>query len=187
MQAKGYTRNHIRNPLSLTTMKEVTIRETLLQQAAANDDMDAFVQAVVDAINDAIGGQLTQENMAELTADQITLLGWSYLHDEVMDGGYVQLIHNGYGAFIFKNPFAVAIREWGLNDLYSHLRHCRIYYDKYHEQIEHDMDDETFMALYEQMPEFDEYDDEFVVNEEQWTAMVAAYVDDHIEELGKIV
>lgn len=86
-----------------------------------------------------------------------------------MDGGYVQLIHNGFGAFIFKNPFAVAMREWGLTKLYSHLRHCKKWYDKYHEQIERDMSDADFMALYEQMPEFDDYDDDFIVNEEQWT------------------
>lgn len=43
------------------------------------------------------------------------------------------------------------------------------------------MSDEEFMALYEQMPEFDDYDDEFVVNEEHWQAQVAAYIDDHID------
>ena len=30
------------------------------------------------------------------------------------------------------------------------------------------------MALYEQMPEFDDADDDFIVNEEQWTKMIAA-------------
>ncbi|MBF1618556.1 MAG: DUF4375 domain-containing protein, partial [Prevotella sp.] len=41
-------------------------------------------------------------------------------------------------------------------------------------------------ALYEQMPEFDEFDDEFVVNEERWSAMIAAYIDDHIENFATI-
>ena len=160
---------------------KITVDDNKLRQAAANDDMDLFVTTFVDAINEAIGGQLTAATMPLLTSDQITPLGWSYLHDEVMDGGYVQLIYNGYGEFIFKNPFAVAVREWGLTDLYSHLRHCKKVYDKYHGQIEREMSDEEFMALYEQMPEFDDYDDEFVVNEEHWQAQVAAYIDDHID------
>lgn len=166
-------------------MIEIKIKDATLQQAA-QEGLDAFVQVFIDAINEAIGGQLTQENMPELTPDQITLLGWSYLHEEVMDGGYVQLIHNGYGAFIFKNPFAVAMRNWGLTDLYSHIRKAKKAYEKYHEQIEKEMSDDDFMALYEQMPEFDEVDDDFIVNEELWTNEVAQYIDDHINDFVTI-
>ncbi len=169
-----------------TAMIQVKVKDNILRKAAESNDMDAFVNAFTDAINDAIGGQLTQENMQQLNADQITLLGWSYLHTEVMDGGYIQLIHNGYGGFIFRNPFAKAVREWGMTDLYRHLRHCKEWYDKYHEQIEQDMSDEDFMALYEQMPEFDDYDDDFIVNEEAWQAMVAAYIDGHVEQFAVV-
>ena len=166
-------------------MIEVKIKDATLRAAVAEGE-DAFVQAFIDAISAAIGGTLTQENMQELNSDQITLLGWSYLHGEVMNGGYVQLIYNGYGAFIFKNPFGVAMRDWGLTNLYSHLRRTRKAYDKYHEQIEKEMSDDDFMALYEQMPEFDEADDDFVLNEEEWTKMVAAYIDDHINNFATI-
>ncbi len=91
-----------------------------------------------------------------------------------------------FGAFIFKNPFAVAVRNWGLETLYTHIRHAKKYYERYHESIEQDMTDEEFMALYEQMPEFDQYDDDFIVNEEQWTNMIAAYIDDHITDFATI-
>lgn len=166
-------------------MIEVKVNDAALRTAATEGE-DAFVEVFIDAINAAIGGTLTEENMQELNSDQITLLGWSYLHGEVMNGGYVQLIYNGYGAFIFKNPFGVAMRDWGLTNLYSHLRRTRKAYDKYHEQIEKEMSDDDFMALYEQMPEFDEADDDFVLNEEEWTKMVAAYIDDHINNFATI-
>lgn len=166
-------------------MIEVKVNDAALRTAASEGE-DAFVEVFIDAINAAIGGTLTEENMQELNSDQITLLGWSYLHGEVMNGGYVQLIYNGYGAFIFKNPFGVAMRDWGLTNLYSHLRRTRKAYDKYHEQIEKEMSDDDFMALYEQMPEFDEADDDFVLNEEEWTKMVAAYIDDHINNFATI-
>lgn len=162
-------------------MTEVNISDEALRKAA-EEGMDAFVKLFVDAINNAIGGKLTADTMPLLNAHQLTLLGWSYLHQEVMEGGYIQLIYNGYGEFIFRNPFARAMRDWGLRDLYRHLNHVRKVYDKYHEQIEQEMDDEQFMALYEQMPEFDDYDDEFIVNEEQWTNLIAVYIDDHIEQ-----
>ena len=95
---------------------EIRIKDSSLQQAAA-EGMDAFVDVFVNAINAAIGNQLTIETMAELNSDQITLLAYRTLRDEVMDGGFVQLSHNGYGPFIFKNPFAKAIKQWGLRDL----------------------------------------------------------------------
>ena len=112
-------------------MIEVKVNDATLRSAAAKGE-DAFVATFIDAINAAIGGTLTNETMQQLNSDQITLLGWSYLHSEVMNGGYIQLIYNGYGAFIFKNPFGPAMRNWGLTELYSHLRRTRKAYDKYH-------------------------------------------------------
>lgn len=166
-------------------MIDVRVKDNDIRKAV-EESMDSFIQVFIDAINTAIGGQLTQDNMAQLNADQITLLGWSYLHREVMEGGYIQLIYNGYGAFIFKNPFAVAMRNWGLRELYTHIKHAKKFYDKYHEEIEKVVSDDDFMALYEQMPEFDEFDDEFIVNEEHWCEMIAAYIDDHIDNFVKI-
>ena len=71
-------------------MKEVIVKDADLQQAAM-EGMDAFVNVFVKAIYDTIGGELTPETMAELNADQMTLLAWDILHQEVMDGGFVQV------------------------------------------------------------------------------------------------
>lgn len=84
-------------------MKEVTVLDADLRRAAA-EGMDEFLKVFIDAINEAIGGELTAETLTELNADQVTLLAYHILHTEVMDGGFVQLIHNGYGPFIFLNP-----------------------------------------------------------------------------------
>jgi hypothetical protein len=169
----------------VAAMKEIRIKDARLQQAAS-EGMDAFVEVFVNAINEAIEGQLTTETMSELNSDQITLLAYSILRDEVMDGGFVQLIHNGYGPFIFKNPFAKAIKQWGLRDLSKLIYNAHSLYVKYGAEIEKECTDEEFMALFEQYEEFDEMDDAFVENEEDWTNMVAVYIDDHIENFAVI-
>ena len=166
-------------------MKEIRIKDARLQQAAS-EGMDAFVEVFVNAINEAIEGQLTTETMSELNSDQITLLAYSILRDEVMDGGFVQLIHNGYGPFIFKNPFAKAIKQWGLRDLSKLIYNAHSMYVRYGAEIEKECSDEEFMALFEQYEEFDEMDDAFVENEEDWTNMVAVYIYDHIENFSVI-
>lgn len=157
----------------------IKIKEETLRKAAA-EGMDAFIEAVVQAMKDGCGGELTAEALQKLTPDQVTLWGWHILHSELMDGGYVQLIHNGYGPFFFDNPFPKAMKLWGLRDLSKQLYKARKLYMEHKDKLTQDCSDEDFMALFEQFPEFDGLDDEFVEEEERLTAMVAAYVDDHL-------
>ena len=162
-------------------MIEVKVKDAALREAAMQD-MDAFLGVFINATKEAIGGELNSENMQQLSVAQITLLAYDILHEEVMDGGFVQLIYNGYGGFILDNPFAKVLRDWGLRDLAKMLFAVRKLYKEYGEKIQRECSDDEFMAMFEQFPEFDDYDDEFVENEEDWTEAVARYVDEHIEE-----
>lgn len=166
-------------------MKEVIVKDADLQQAAM-EGMDAFLQVFVKAMYDTIGGQLTPETMGELNADQLTLLAWDTLHQEVMDGGFIQLIHNGYGPFIFKNPVAKVLRLWEMRELSKLIYEAHTLWLKHREKIEMDCTDEEFMALFEQFPDFDDLDDQFVEYEEEWTEDIAHYVDDHLERFATI-
>ena len=166
-------------------MKEIVVKDSELSKAA-QEGMDEFVAVFVNAIYDAIGGELTAQTMAELNSDQITLLGYHILHEEVMDGGFVQLIHNGYGPFFFQNPFAKAVQQWGMDDLKRLVRKAHGLYNKYGEELERDCDEDEFMSLFESHPEFDDLDDTFVENEETWTELVATYIDDHLDSFARI-
>ena len=165
---------------------KVTVKDSVLRQAA-EAGMDEFIKVFTDAIYDFIGGELNVDNMGMLNSDQITLLAYVILRDNVMDGGFVELIHNGYGGFIFLNPFGKAVREWGLQDLYKIVRKCHRYYVIHHESLEKDCTQEEFDALYEQFPVFDDFDDAFVESEENFTSGVAHYVDEHIDNFATIV
>lgn len=166
-------------------MTDIIIKDSTLRNAAA-EGMDEFLAAIVDAMHEVIGGELNADNMDRLNADQITLLGYITLRDTVMDGGFVELIHNGYGPFFYRNPFGKAMRNWGLQDLYKIMSKTHRLYSMHHEEIEKDCTQEEFDALYEQFPEFDDYDDAFVENEEDFTSMVAHYVDEHLDNFCKI-
>lgn len=165
---------------------KIQIKDSVLA-AAAEQGMDAFIQVVVDAIKDYVGGELTTEAFQVLEADHITLWGYVMLRDELCDGGFIQLIHNGYGPFFFHNPFAKAMRLWGLKDFSKFIYRARELYDEHHEAIECELTDEEFMALYEAYPQFDDLDDEFIANEEEITAQVAHYLDDHLLDFIDII
>lgn len=162
-------------------MIEVKVKDADLQRAAA-EGMDAFVQVFIDAIRAAIGGELTAETMAELNADQVTLLAWDTLHEEVMDGGFVQLIHNGWGPFIFDNPFAKAMRLFGAHDFSKLVYKGKKLYDEHKDELTKECSDDEFMALFEKFEEFDDLDDKFIEMEEEVTATIAYYVDEHMDD-----
>jgi len=158
----------------------IEVTDAALRQAAA-EGMDAFIQVFTDAYKEAIGGELTAETMPLLTGEQHSLLAYQIFRDEVMEGGFCQLIQNGYGGYIFVNPFARVMRMWGVGDLSKLVYAARKIYDAHREDLERERTDEEFMAMYEQYEAFDELEDEFLEHEEEYTALVASYVDEHLE------
>ena len=165
-------------------MIQITIKDEQLSQAAL-EGVDEFLQVFIDALREAIGGEPTPETMAELNADQMTLLCWDTLHSEVMDGGFIQLIHNGYGPFIFKNPFAKALNKmWHMRELSKMLYEVHTLWLENREELERDCTDEEFMALFERFPQFDDYDDWFVEHEEELVGQIAHYVDENIDKFA---
>lgn len=165
---------------------QITVSEQDIIRAAS-EGMDAFLTLFHDRIMEAIGGRLDAETMPLLNGEQVTVLAYVALRDEVMDGGFVQLIHNGYGPFIFLNPFAKAMRLWGAHDFSNLVYKGRKLYEKYADVLTADCTDEQFMALFEQYPEFDDLDDAFVEMEEEVTATVCHYIDEHIDDFVQVV
>ncbi len=164
---------------------------------AANEGMDAFLQLITDALLQSVDGDLNADTMTRLNGEQITLLAYRMLRDEVLDGGFIQLIHNGLGGFIFLNPFAKAMRLWGqtvetegttiLHDFSKLIYKGRKLFEQYGEELMKPCSDDEFMALFEQYPDFDDLDDEFVENEEDITTIIAHYVDEHLDQFVTVV
>lgn len=164
---------------------QIKVTDEALRRAAS-EGMDAFLRVFTDAYYQAMGGTLTAEAMPLLNASQHTLLAYTILRDELMEGGFCQLIQNGWGPYIFHNPVARALRDWGLDELAKVLYAARKVYDAHREDLERERTDEEFMAMYEQYEAFDDLEDRFLEYEEEWTAQVAQYVDGHLELFAEI-
>ncbi len=164
----------------------VEVTDAALQKAA-KEGMDAFIEVFTDAYKKLIGGELTAETMPLLTAEQHSLLAYRIFRDELMEGGFCQLIQNGYGGYIFDNPFAKVMRLWGAGDLSKLIYEARKIYDAHREDLERERTDEEFMAMYEQYEDFDDLEDAFMEQEEEYTATIAGYVDQHLDLFAKVV
>lgn len=161
-------------------MKPVVKEESIIK--AANEGMDEFINLIADALLESAGGSLDATTMQQLNADQLTVIAYIWMRNEVMDGGFVQLIHNGFGGFIFENPFARIIKSWGLKELGRLIYNVKKLYHEHGASIQADCTDEEFMELFEKYPAFDDYDDTFVENEEEWTSGMAYYIDEHLQD-----
>lgn len=164
----------------------IQINDSVLAKAA-EQGMDEFLKVFVDAYINEIGGALTAENMSKLNGSQHTLLAWHYFTTEMRDGGFVQLIQNGYGAYVFINPFAKAIKQFGAVELSKLIYKGREIYEPNRKALERETTEEEFNALYVEFEAFDELEETYFDIEEKQTALIAAYVDEHIEEFAEIV
>lgn len=156
-------------------------------QKAASEGMDEFIRVFTDQYKKVIGGELTAGTMPLLTGEQHSLLAYQICRDELMEGGFCQLIQNGYGGYIFDNPFAKVMRLWGADDLAKLIYRAKKIYDVHREDLEKERTDDEFMAMYEQYEAFDDLEEEFLDIEERITATIASYVDEHLDLFAKII
>ncbi len=167
-------------------MNKIAIRDAALK-AGAEQGMDEFIKVFTDKYLETIGGELKPETMELLNGYQHSLLGYYFFREEVMEGGFVQLIQNGYGPYIFDNPFAKAMRLFGAKEFSKLVYAAKEIYEAHKEELQKECSEEEFMAMYEQYEQFDDLEEAFLDMEEQVTATVASYVDNHLDDFAEIV
>lgn len=164
----------------------IQIKDSALAEAAAKG-MDEFLQVFTNAYLDEIGGELTAQNMSLLNGSQHTLLAFHFFTREMSEGGFVQLIQNGYGGYIFSNPFAKAIKQFGAVELSKLIYKAKEIYDPNKAKLERETTDEEFNALYVDFEVFDELEEIYFDIEEKQTATIASYIDEHIADFAEII
>jgi hypothetical protein len=155
--------------------------------AASEKGMDEFLQVFISAYLIEIDGNLTSENMSKINGLQHTLLAWHFFSTEMREGGFVQMIQNGYGGYIFGNPFAKTIRQFGAVELSKLIYKAKEIYDANKKELERETTEEEFNAMYIEFEVFDDIEELYFDIEEQQTAIIASYVDEHISDFAEIV
>lgn len=146
-----------------------------------------YLNSVTDQLITRIGGQLNESNMDMLTLDEHCMLAYRYLRDEVMEGGFIQLIQNGYGPYVLLGPFPMLLKkEWGMKQFGQFLFDVAREYKANREELEADKSEDDFMAQYEQFDALNEYGDEYLDDyEEEVTPLIADYYKTHHNEESK--
>jgi hypothetical protein len=166
-------------------MNQITVSDADLRKGA-EEGMDAFLKVFIDKYLEVTGGKINADTMLLLNGYQHTLLGYHFFREEVMEGGFVQLIQNGYGPYIFDNPFAKAMRMFGAKEFSKLIYEAKKIYDAHRADLEKERTEEEFMAMYEQYEAFDDLEERYMEEEEQITAQIATYVDEHLDSFAQV-
>lgn len=130
--------------------------------------------------------------MQNLTEDQITLMMYGLLYNQVQNGGFIQAIFNGYG-FIFDtdNPLTSSLKEWGATEVAQIIDKVGVEFRKEGENMlpaegmSKDKSIEFLSALYQKYPQFDELDEEFYDND--GVDEIKSYVENHLNDFATII
>ena len=132
------------------------------------EDSVTYLNSETDQLIARIDGQLTDDNMNLLSLNEHCLLAYRYLRDEVMDGGFIQLIQNGYGPYVLLGPFPMLMKkEWGQKQFGQFLFDVAREYKAHRSELEADKSDDDFMAQYEQFEALNDYGDDYLDDYEE--------------------
>ncbi|MBQ7686411.1 MAG: DMP19 family protein [Bacteroidaceae bacterium] len=145
------------------------------------EDSVTYLNSETDQLIARIDGQLTDDNMNLLSLNEHCLLAYRYLRDEVMDGGFIQLIQNGYGPYVLLGPFPMLMKkEWGQKQFGQFLFDVAREYKAHRSELEADKSDDDFMAQYEQFEALNDYGDDYL---DEYEETVTPAIVEHYQSL----
>ncbi len=160
----------------------VQLSKDKLVTAYTQEGIEEFLKLLTDTYLDFVDNDLSAENMDKLTGYQHALLAYRYFREEVNQGGFVQLIQNGYGGYIFNNPTAKALKLFGASETAKIIYKAAEIYRARREELERETTEEEFMAMYVDFEEFDDLEEKYFLIEEEETSRIAQFVKEHIED-----
>jgi tetratricopeptide (TPR) repeat protein len=151
-------------------------------QYSLNDDPWDYLFEYIDKYEEIVNKYPEGKVTDYLNDSQITLLAYNFLYGQVSNGGFIQLIQNGYGGFIFNTPFTETIKTWGAEKTGVIVEKANIIYDTYKDQLEKETSIEEFSELYKEIKDFEPLEDEFYEIMDYETKIIKKYVEENVNE-----
>ena len=164
----------------------IQITEKQIADTLKKEPID-YINLYTDAYLAEVDNELSADNMHKLNGHQHALLAYRYFREEVNYGGFVQLIQNGYGGYIFDNPTAKALKIFGANGTAKIIYRAKEIYDANRKELERETTDDEFNAMYVDFEVFDEIEEQYFQIEKTQTEIIAKYVDENRELFAEIV
>ena len=160
--------------------KELVVKRRDLEEA--KDSFD-YLDVIREKYN-ALWAAEPQKFTENFNDDQITLIFYGILYDQVQNGGFLQLIFNGYAPVIFSEPMVDGLKSWGAGptaELIDSISAISL-------KVDGEIDKTSLESLsnsYSQYPEFEDYDQAFYKSD--GSEDVKDYVARHLSDFIMVV
>jgi hypothetical protein len=130
-----------------------------------------------------------REIMTKLNISQQTFLTF-YLIDGSMrigdNRGFLQLIYDGYGEYVFEKPFAKIIKTWGAIKISEIVEKAKSLYEKHKDKVEDAKTDKELSYLCSEITDFEMLDDEYMTVSDEETEKIKEYIENNTNEFAII-
>ena len=164
----------------------IQISDKQIREASSKSDFE-LIKLFTDKYMTEIDSKITAENMQKLNGHQHALLAYRFFWEEINHGGFVQLIQNGYGGYIFDNPTAKAWKLFGAEKTAKLIYKAKEIFDANRKELERETSDEEFNAMYVDFEVFDEIEEHYYSVEKEQTAIIAQYVNENKSLFAEII
>ncbi len=165
-------------------------KEVLKRYESTNDGSQAydFIFLIVSSYLNYIAKHENQElALSELSDDQHTILAYYYLYVQVENDGFMGLIKNGYGLYIFQTPFEENIKKLGAVQISNIICEAKKIYEKC-KDLTQKMNEEEFLKQLDSFYlEFAPLDDKFYNILHEQTLAVKDYMIRNIEKFAIVI
>ena len=156
--------------------------------AKITDDWD-FLFAILDLYYDEMEKNGEKSVFSRVNDHQAILLIFNDLYGQGTNGGFIQLIYNGYGFSVFESEFINLLEPIGITKIRNILERAKIFYEKYREKFENinreNWDD--FAELYKKCPEFEKLDEEFYEVMDAEVSILKNFVEKNLSDFVTMV
>jgi hypothetical protein len=158
-------------------------RETYNQKADSNDITELY-ELLAEPLHEELYKRQDFTFIDQLSLGQRLLVSYDYLRMQVLQGGFIQLIQNGYIGILPEMP--AWLQHVGANDMAQVIDDVLKVYVLNRELLDKQTTVEEFAKLYEELKEFEIIDDRFNKAHYDTTEKIVSYAKAHIAEFAVI-
>jgi hypothetical protein len=156
------------------------VSATILEEKKASGNDEELYEWLVEPLHVELYQRQNFDFLDDISAGQQLLLCYDYVRNQVMQGGFIQLIQNGYVSLLAYMP------EWlymvGAPEMAKLIDDVLKVYVLNHDILDAETTPEEFAKLYEEFKEFEILDDGFFSLNENTIKSILQYAMEHIGE-----
>ena len=160
------------------------IAQTKLDEVVASGDVMELYDLLAQPLHEEMYRRQSFEFMNELSEGQQLLLSYDYIQTQVIQGGFIQLIQNGYVSLLLSLPGW--LEDIGANDMAKVIDDVLKVYVLNRERLDAETSVEDFAKLYNEFKEFEILDAEFAALNDETIREILSYALEAIEDYAII-